>query len=292
MALALSFAGARAHAPLAHRSLVTMSAVDAAKTFRPAEFWREETATLLEIANVLGRWDSVSEWVERTEFSVVQVTGEENMAQSASLERYEYAQRNGLVERVALMQNVPKLPFTSAQLAATVGKTVAEMNAMPVSETALGIVYDALSESKSSLIPQKTADERCKRLLTAEGGIDEGALTAGLYKSRLAVTVGFILLGKGQLYGAVVIAKVFLDVTGLFDLAQEALGPFAEPLYWVLSFVVAGYAVQQSMEVANRTSDFATMSKEEAEVEEERLKGTDGKSPTVFGRFAKSDQKQ
>jgi hypothetical protein len=156
---------------------------------------------------------------------------------------------------------------------------------MPVSPAALDIVYDALAESKSSLVPAKTIDERRNKWMTAEGGVDEGALAAGLYKSRLAVTVGFILLGKGQLYGAVVVARVLLDATGAFDTVQAVLGPFAEPLYWVLSLAVAAYAVQQSMEVTNRTSDYETMSKEEAEAEEERLKDDPLKSPTVFGRM-------
>jgi len=285
----LSFAFA-ARPALPRAPTPAMSVADAGKTFRPAQFWEDETATLLDIANVMGRWESSSEWTERSEFSVVQVTRDENMAQAASLERFEYAQRNKLAERVALLQNVPKLPFTNEKLAASFGKSVEEMNAMPVSQAAMGIVYDALAESKSSLVPQKTIDARRDRWMAAEGGLDEGALAAGLYKSRLAVTVGFILLGKGQLYGAVVVARVVLDVTGAFDAVQEALVPFAEPLYWVLSLAVAAYAVRQSMEVATRTSDFETMSKEEAEAEEERLKGDPAKSPTVFSRFGKQEE--
>jgi len=269
-----------------HRApMPVMSAVDATKTFRSAQFWEEGTATLLDIANVLGRWESASEWADRTEFSVVEVTRQEDMAQGASLERHEYARRNNLVERVALTQNVPKLPFKNEKLAASFGKSVEEMDAMPISETALSIVFDALAESKSSLLPEKTVDERRGRWMAAEGGLNEGAVTAGLYKSRLAVTVGFILLGKGQLYGAVFISRILLDVTGAFDTVQAALGPVAEPLYWVLSFAVAAYAVRQSMEVTNRTSDFKTMSKEDAEKEEERLKDDPLKSPTVFGRI-------
>ena len=164
------------------------------------------------------------------------------------------------------------------------------MDAMPVSATAVGIVYDALAESKSGIIPKETIDKRVRQWRTAEGGLNYGAIAAGLYKSRLAVTTGFILLGKGQLYGAVIVVKVALDVSGAFDTVQAALGPFAEPLYWILSLAVAAYAVQQSMEVYNRTSEYKTYSREEAEAEEARLKADPEtaklKESTVFGRIS------
>jgi len=258
--------------------------LDSAKIFRPAQFWESETASMLDLINVIGRWDSSCEWAERTKFAVVQVTRDENMAQGASLERYEFAQRNKLAERVAMVQNVPDLPFKNEKLAASVGKTVAEMNSMPVSETAMGIVYDALAQSRSSLIPLAKVDERRKSWINADGTLNEGLMATGLYKSRLAVTVGFILLGKGQLYGAVFVTRIFLDITGAFEAVQSVIGSYAEPLYWVLSLAVAAYAIQQSMEVTDRTSDFKLLSKEEAEKEEERLKGDPNKSPTVFGR--------
>ena len=162
-----------------------MSAADTAKTFRSAQFWEEDTATLLDIVNVLGRWESCNEWAERTEFSVVTVTRDETMAQGATLERYAYAQRVGAAERVALLQNAPKLPFRDESLAASVGRTVEQMNAMPVSAAAAGIVYDALAESKSGIVPRETIDKRVQRWRTAEGGLDDGALPADF---RLSLT--------------------------------------------------------------------------------------------------------
>jgi len=82
---------------------------------------------------VIGRWESCSEWLERTRFAVVEDARKENMVQGASVERYDYARRNGLVERLAMVQNVPQLPFRDERLAAWAGKSVREMNAMPVS---------------------------------------------------------------------------------------------------------------------------------------------------------------
>ena len=134
-------------------SLSPAPGVDLSKVYRRAEFWEEETCTLLDIVNVLGRWDKCSEWSERTEFSVVEAARVENMAQGASVERFEYAKRNGYVERVAMVQNVPKLPFKNAELAAWAGKTVEEMDAMAVNSVATSIVFDALAQSKSGLVP-------------------------------------------------------------------------------------------------------------------------------------------
>lgn len=246
-----------------------MSAIDPNKTHRTAEWWEDDTATLLQVANALGRWDSAAEWAERTEFAVVNSARSESMAQGATVERHEMARRNGNVERVAFTQNVPKLPFTNEKLAASLGKSVEEMQGMPVSKTALNLLYDALAQSKTSMLPEKTVDARRKAFFTPEGGLDEGAMLQGLFKSRATVTLGWILLGKGQLYGAVFAGRILLDVTGTFDKIQEVLGPFAEGLYWVLSFGVAVFAVQSSAAMARRTADYETMSKEEAEVEQE-----------------------
>ena len=61
------------------------------RVFRRAEFWEPETCTMLEIANVLGRWESASEWAERTQFSVVDNQRAESMAQGATKQRFEMA---------------------------------------------------------------------------------------------------------------------------------------------------------------------------------------------------------
>ena len=44
---------------------------------------------------------------------------------------------------------MPKLSFTDEKLAAFAGRSVQEMDAMPVSAAAIGIVYDAFAQSKS-----------------------------------------------------------------------------------------------------------------------------------------------
>ena len=71
--------------------------VELDKVYRRAEFWEPESTTLLEIVNVLGRWQKADQWADRTEFAVVESARAENMRQGASVERFDYAKRNGYV---------------------------------------------------------------------------------------------------------------------------------------------------------------------------------------------------
>ena len=49
-------------------------------SFRRAEFWDRGSASLLEVANVLGRWESSEEWRVRTKFTVVEDAREQFIA--------------------------------------------------------------------------------------------------------------------------------------------------------------------------------------------------------------------
>lgn len=198
------------------------------------------------------------------------------------MERYDYARRNGLVERVAHSQNIPKRPFTDAKLAAWVGKTVEEMDAMAVTPTAANIVYDALAQSKSSLIPEKVVTQRRASFINAAGGVDEGAFMSGMVKSRIAVVTGFFLLGKGQLYGYVLAGKIVLDSTGTTEKLREFFGPYTDPIFLVLTLGAVVYAYQQSVAVQKATGNFETLSYEEAK---EKQKFMDN-SATVFDKLA------
>ena len=80
--------------------MASESAEDLGKVFQRAEFWDKQKATKLEVINVLGRWESASEWVERTEFTEIQNVRSVTYAQSATRERYQMAQRLGQAERV------------------------------------------------------------------------------------------------------------------------------------------------------------------------------------------------
>jgi hypothetical protein len=62
---------ARGPPVLMRRAPTPAMSIDATKTFKSAEWWKDETATLLDLANVMGRWESATEWMERSEFAVV-----------------------------------------------------------------------------------------------------------------------------------------------------------------------------------------------------------------------------
>ena len=60
-----------------------------------------------------------------------------------------------------MFQNVPNLPFTNAKIAASVGLTVDDFQALPVTRAACNVLFDGLAESRSGLIPYKV--RRCSR---------------------------------------------------------------------------------------------------------------------------------
>jgi hypothetical protein len=180
--------------------------------FRRAEFWTNETANMLEVMNVLGRFDRCEQFRVRTEFSTPESTRVEDPKQGETLKRYEMAQRMGCCERVALWQNAPKLPFTNEKLAAHFGLTCADFEGLEVSKASCEIVYDVLAESASGLIPYDTFDARRAKLLGPDNDqyIDFN-FRNGLYKSRSLFVVGVLFLGKANFLWILVGAQLLHD---------------------------------------------------------------------------------
>ena len=117
------------------------------------------------------------------------------------------AQRMGCGERVALYQNVPKLPFTNAALATAVGLTVEDFAELEVTRAACNVVFDALAESRSGLIPFATLDARRAALEDAAGAFNELTFRTGLYKSRALIIIAWFLFGKGNFVWVLVSVK-------------------------------------------------------------------------------------
>jgi len=182
-----------------------------ATTLRRAEFWDNRTATLLDVINVIGRWESAEQWKVRTQFKEVEKTRQENEDQAETLKRYEMAQRMGMAERVALRQNAQSLPFSDEALAASVGMTVDDFNSVPVNANACDILFDALAESRSGLIAPDVLDARRRCMLTEEGGFNELEFRLRLYKARSLVIFAWFLFGKGNFIWVLVAAQFLHD---------------------------------------------------------------------------------
>lgn len=171
------------------------------EVWRRAAFWENETATLLEIVNVLGRYESCSEWTARSLFVDLDAEGvtsrSEDPRQGLTRERHSMALRLKCGERAALWQNVPNKPFTNAALAKSVGLTVEDLNSLPVTRAACEVLYDGLAESRSTLIPYGVLDARRNAMLL-DGGFNQGGFKVGWAKSCILFIVGFFLLGKAN----------------------------------------------------------------------------------------------
>jgi len=176
-----------------------------------AEFWTNETATVLEIINVIGRWETHADFFKRTEFSEPSYR-EEGSAQGETEKRHQMALKMGVTERVALYQNAPKLPFTNERLAASVGLTCDDFNQMPVTMSACNVVYDALAESRSGLIPYDVCNQRRTEWMNADGSFNQARFTVGLAKSRSLVIVAWFMFGKGNFVWILVMARALADI--------------------------------------------------------------------------------
>lgn len=179
--------------------------------FRRAEFWSNETATLLDVINVIGRFDKCADFRERTVFSVVDDPRKEDEKQGETRERYDMAVRMNCASRVALYQNGPNLPFTNAALATSVGMSVEDFQGLAVTKAACNVVFDALAESRSGLIPYDTLDERRAALLGADASFNELGFRSGLYKSRALIIIAWFLFGKGNFVWVLVSVKFLHD---------------------------------------------------------------------------------
>lgn len=181
--------------------------------WRRAAFWENETATMLELVNVLGRFESCSEWSDRSIF----VTDgdissrEEDERQSLTKERHQMALRLKCGERAALWQNAPNLPFTNAELATSLGLTVEDFQRLPVTRAACEILYDGLAESRSTLIPYGTLDARRNAMVNADGTFNQVGFRVGWSKSCILFLVGLFLFGKANFIWVLVGVKFLHD---------------------------------------------------------------------------------
>lgn len=197
--------------PVLTKLLAKVTEEEAKTELSRAEFWTNETATVLEVINVIGRWQSHTDIRERNEFTAESYRAED-LRQSGTEKRYKMAQKMKCTERYGLMCNAPKRPFTDEKLAASVGLTCADFNELPVSMAACNIAYDALAESRTGLIPYADADARRTAWITPEGALDLGRLKFGLYKSRAVVIFAWFWFGKGNFVWILVIARTLADL--------------------------------------------------------------------------------
>jgi len=108
-------------------------------------------------------------------------------------QRRGWAKRNGQIQRWWHGENVNLLPFKSKPLAASIGCTVAELNALPVNPRACDVVFDALSRSQAGITEAEFADERRASWQLADGSFDEAAFEADLWEARWTVGKAYLL---------------------------------------------------------------------------------------------------
>jgi len=181
---------------------------------RRAEFWGNETCTYLEVVNVLGRWQSAEQLKQRTQFVDPDTLNMrvDSAEQAATLKRWQMAQKLGSIERMALLQNAKKLPFVDERLAASVGLTCEDFADIPVTDMATDVIYDAIAESKSGLIPYAVVDQRRATFFNEDGSVNLPAIKIGIAKASTIVMMSWFMFGKGNFVWILLIARGLADL--------------------------------------------------------------------------------
>ena len=194
--------------PLAPRMMA-----DPSRTFGRCEPWASERATARQIVGVVGRFADSASWRDRSSFATVDDASADTPLQAETENRYAVAKKLGQVERVAFLQNVRKLRFDDQRLAASVGATVDDFaSGDSVDEATMQIVFDALAQSKTSLVKQDDADARIAAWRGADGGFDDDAFGAGLRQGAGAVIAANAVLYFFLISGAFIVFKIAVGI--------------------------------------------------------------------------------
>ena len=194
--------------PLAPRMMA-----DPSRTFGRCEPWASERATARQIVGVVGRFTDSASWRDRSSFATVDDASADTPLQAETENRYAVAKKLGQVERVAFLQNVRKLRFDDQRLAASVGATVDDFaSGDSVDEATMQIVFDALAQSKTSLVKQDDADARIAAWRGADGGFDADAFGDGLRQGAGAVIAANAVLYFFLISGAFIVFKIAVGI--------------------------------------------------------------------------------
>ena len=223
-----------------HRSI----AMDAFK--RAEVLFGGETVTEREVVNVIGRWKETSQWNDigaAVQLDKMVAAGVRSKSQGTfsdrptqvvdqqrTPERRKMLQKMGQVQRFLFVENVPTLPFKDAALARSVGASVRELNSEPLNPLALEVVFDALTQSKSSFANQTAANARRAKYQNKDGSFNAAALTSDLAAGRL-----YIYSFAAAFYGTqnlLVLAVLYKrgNLDGLLDGLSHLGDVFSSPL--------------------------------------------------------------
>jgi hypothetical protein len=103
------------------------------------------------------------------------------------------------------------LPFADAALASSVGQSVDAFAAMPVERAHLAVVFDALAQSKTTLVSREDADARIAAWRTTDGSFAADTFGGGLRRGLLSVLAANAVLYFFVASGVAIVGRVLLD---------------------------------------------------------------------------------
>ena len=206
MAMQILF-GALALTPLSIRTATRPLIVPSRASIIEANFARSKDLLSLgdkvserAVVNVVGRWQRAADWdtigIAAQLDAVLDGTATEypeGLPVEATPRRRDFCKRQGVVQRYILNATVGLLPFTDDALAASVGCTAAELNAEPIDQLAVDVVFDALAESQSGIVGREECDARRAAFTAADGAFDAAAFADGLSRARRQIAVSYAI---------------------------------------------------------------------------------------------------
>eukprot|EP00962_Isochrysis_galbana_P005629 scaffold1518_cov109-Isochrysis_galbana.AAC.1 len=154
-----------------------------------------ERATAREVVNVLGRWQSHAQWneigaakqldrVDPTDGFLAYRRSRVRADPDRTPMRRAACRKLGQAQRFLLKENVGSLPFKSANLAASVGATPAELNREPISELACDI---------SSIVEKRLADANRARYEASDGKFAADTFASDLAAGRRTIAISMAI---------------------------------------------------------------------------------------------------
>jgi hypothetical protein len=202
-----------------------------------------EKVSAKDVANVLGRWKSHSEWDtigvaakldeytsgdyyddDVDELAATDFSKGEEYYQARRPQRRKFCKQYGLVQRWVHADNVGALPFTDTALAASVGATVEELQQTPINPRAADVVFDALCTSKAGFVDAERCDAQRASFISSDGAFDADSFEGSLRAARVTIA-GALTIYPGFLILVALVAAVQLDA---YSLALDAASHTAD----------------------------------------------------------------
>lgn len=256
----------KAYAPMAPATSAQIKAGESAFARSKDLIAAGDKATARQIANVMGRWQTRTEWNEAGIGRKRQIDDyragdffDEDLDKLATdfnkpMEHYiarrpqfmDFCERYGLVARWVHRENCGSLPFPDDEagraLAASVGATVEELNAEAVDPIAADVLFDAIADTGlMGFAEEEAVDRKRASFLTASGGFNADAFGGAILRSRVntAAAVSGVRVVPPTIFAGVGLAHLD-DLKDMYEASRASFELNMATHPWTIAIPLCG----------------------------------------------------